>query len=187
MPSLPNAFRQYVLLSLLAVFGLSACLSQPDRTLSILYEQSAQYHKPDRNPVIVIPGILGSRLVDDASGRTVWGAFDNTSVDPRKRDDAQLLALPIADEIFLQRIRDEVRPDGVLEFCRLLVLVDIATRRLGQVLLIMVRGILLVSSLPMIGGETMLKTPNCSKRLSTRKKLKFTKNISFAMVSIRKI
>ena len=119
MPSLPNIFRQYVLLSLIAVFGLSACLSQPDRTLSILYEQSAQYHKPDRNPVIVIPGILGSRLVDDASGRTVWGAFDNTSVDPSKRDDAQLLALPIADEIFLQRIRDEVRPDGVLDQVRL--------------------------------------------------------------------
>ena len=119
MPSFPHAFRRYGLLCVLAVFTLSACLSQPDRTLSILYEQSAQYHKPDRNPVIVIPGILGSRLVDDESGRTVWGAFDNTSVDPSKRDDAQLLALPIADEIFLQRIRDQVRPDGVLDQVRL--------------------------------------------------------------------
>ena len=53
-----------------ALFGLAACISQPDQTLRILYEQSAQYHKPDRNPVIVIPGILGTRLVDDASGRT---------------------------------------------------------------------------------------------------------------------
>jgi len=119
MPSLSHAFRQHAVLCLLALFGLAACISQPDRTLSILYEQSAQYHKPDRNPVIVIPGILGSRLVDDESGRTVWGAFDNTSVDPSKRDDAQLLALPIADEVFLQRIRDQVRPDGVLDQVRL--------------------------------------------------------------------
>lgn len=110
-------FRPILLLVGLA--GLTACLNQPDQTLRVLYEQSAQYHKPDRNPVIVIPGILGSRLVDDASGRTVWGAFDNTSVDPRKREDAQLLALPIGDEIFLQSIRDEVRPDGVLDQVRL--------------------------------------------------------------------
>lgn len=103
----------------LALAMLAGCISQPDRTLSVLYEQSAQYHKPDRNPVIVIPGILGSRLVDDASGKTVWGAFNNTSVNPARRDDAQLLALPIADEIFLQRIRDDVRPDGVLDQVRL--------------------------------------------------------------------
>lgn len=106
-------------LMLCGLFALAACLTRPDETLRILYEQSAQYHKPDRNPVIVIPGILGTRLVDDASGRTVWGAFNNTSVDPSKRDDAQLLGLPIADEIFLQSIRDEVRPDGVLEQVRL--------------------------------------------------------------------
>ena len=28
-----------------------------------------------RNPVIVIPGILGSRLVEESTGKVVWGAF----------------------------------------------------------------------------------------------------------------
>lgn len=103
--------------ALILVFGIavSACATPRDDTLKILYERSAQYHKPDRNPVIVIPGILGSRLVDDASGRMVWGAFDNTSVDPRKRDDARLLALPIDSETELYDLRDEVYADGVLD------------------------------------------------------------------------
>lgn len=107
---------------LLCFIFLGACATQQDRTLKILYERSAQYHKPDRNPVIVIPGILGSRLVDEASGRTVWGAFDATSVDPRNPEDALLLALPISGATSLQMLRDEVSPDGVLDQVRLTLL-----------------------------------------------------------------
>ena len=102
-----------------AALGLSACQSGQDRTLNILYERSAQYHKPDRNPVIVIPGILGTRLVDDETGRVVWGAFDNTSVDPRKPEDALLLSLPISEAPSLALMQDRVRPDGVLDQIRL--------------------------------------------------------------------
>ena len=102
-----------------ALFGLSACISRQNQTLRVLYEQSAQYHKPDRNPVIVIPGILGSKLVDEASGRSVWGAFSNTSVNPADPDDALLLALPIAKVPSLRLARDRVRPNGVLDQVRL--------------------------------------------------------------------
>ena len=119
MPDVTIYLFRRVALTFAAVFAFAACISQPDRTLSVLYEQSAQYHKPDRNPVIVIPGILGTRLVDDETGRTVWGAFDNTSVNPRNRDDAQLLALPISGETQLYATRDNVWPDGVLDQVRL--------------------------------------------------------------------
>lgn len=110
---------KYLTLALVGLLILGACQTRQDRTLNVLYERAAQYHKPDRNPVIVIPGILGSRLVDDETGRTVWGAFDGTSVDPRKPEDALLLALPISSAASLAMMQDRVRPDGVLERLRL--------------------------------------------------------------------
>ncbi|MEO1473712.1 MAG: hypothetical protein AAFS03_07190 [Pseudomonadota bacterium] len=100
------------------LFGLvmASCASGPPQAdLNAIYERSAQYHKPDRNPVIVIPGILGSQLVDDTSGRTVWGAFRGTYADPRRADDAQLIALPLSADASFSDLRDTVRPDGVLE------------------------------------------------------------------------
>ena len=118
LPMRARSFR-FGMMLLALVLGLSACLSQPDRSLSILYERSAQYHKPDRNPVIVIPGILGTKLFDDESGRTVWGAFNNSSVDPRKRDDALLLGLPISADPDFDSLRDDVWPNGVLDQVRL--------------------------------------------------------------------
>lgn len=53
---------------------------QPD--LKSIYTRSAQYHGVDRNPVIVIPGILGSKLKDDSTGRIAWGAFTGTYISP---------------------------------------------------------------------------------------------------------
>ena len=90
---------------------LAACAGTRKDTLNLIYKQAAQYHLPDRNPIIVIPGILGSRLVDDDSGRTVWGAFTRTAINPSKTDDALLLALPLSDEPDSQHVRS----DGVLD------------------------------------------------------------------------
>jgi hypothetical protein len=56
------------------------------------------YHGPDRNPVIVIPGLLGSRLVTAGDQRVVWGAFDRQAADPAKAEDLRLIALPIDGE-----------------------------------------------------------------------------------------
>lgn len=100
---------------LLTLLVLASCASKPERPLSAIYNQAAQYHAPDRNPIIVIPGILGSRLVDDSTGRTVWGAFDRQAADPTDPEDALLLALPISESLSLQQARDTVLPDGVLE------------------------------------------------------------------------
>lgn len=83
--------------------------------LRIIYNQAAQYERPDRNPVIVIPGILGSKLIDEESGKVVWGAFDPQSANPKKPEGARLISLPIEDGKPLAEIRDQVRPNGVLD------------------------------------------------------------------------
>lgn len=83
--------------------------------LRVLYNQAAQYHLPDRNPVIVIPGILGSKLVDEATSRRVWGAFDPQSVNPKRAEDARLISLPVEREKKLSELTDSVRSDGVLD------------------------------------------------------------------------
>ncbi len=64
--------------------------------LGNLYNELAQREDPDRNPIIVIPGLLGSKLVDQDSGKTVWGAFGLGQVDPNTPQGARLFALPMA-------------------------------------------------------------------------------------------
>ena len=95
---------------------LAACtIGQKTADLNAIYQRSAQYNLPDRNPVIVIPGVLGSELVDDETGKTVWGAFRGTYADPRDEEDIQLIALPISAEVPFKELKDGVRSNGVLE------------------------------------------------------------------------
>ena len=102
------------LLALSAVLMLlTACASTLDNEeLKVIYNQSASIQYPDRNPVIVIPGSWGSRLVHHPSGRVVWGAIGGNWVDPSKPENVRLIALPL-------RPSDpptEVEPDGVMEY-----------------------------------------------------------------------
>jgi len=111
------------LIGLFLTIFLAACSTTSNQTsenLKRIYDKSAQYHLPDRNPVIVIPGILGSRLVDDNSGVTVWGAFRKNYADPASRDGARLIALPLSADLEHNHnqnhhIETSVRSDGVLE------------------------------------------------------------------------
>ncbi len=102
----------------LAFLG-AGCGRGPEAELALLYNASAQYHRPDRNPIIAIPGILGSRLVHTPSGTVAWGAFEPGAVDPADPDDARVIALPLHGDAPLASLRDEVVPDGVLERVRI--------------------------------------------------------------------
>ncbi|MEM7051979.1 MAG: hypothetical protein AAF604_20090 [Acidobacteriota bacterium] len=106
--------RWALLATLLA--GL-ACRPQAPATpdLSAIYNRAAQHHDAYRNPVIVIPGILGSRLIDPGSGRTVWGAFRGGAANPQRDDDLALIALPLGEDRPFVDLRDEVEPAGVLD------------------------------------------------------------------------
>ncbi len=81
--------------SIVALLSLTivGCGATPLPDVAALYSRAAQEHDDDRNPVIVIPGILGSRLM--AGDQVVWGAFGGGSADPEDPDGARLIALPL--------------------------------------------------------------------------------------------
>ncbi len=107
----------FTILSFLGLAGCSAFPTSPD--LGNLYNQLAQQEDPDRNPVIVIPGILGSRLEDRRTKDVVWGAFGSGAVDPSSPEGSRLLALPMKPGTPLSKLRDSVGQAGALDRVRL--------------------------------------------------------------------
>jgi pimeloyl-ACP methyl ester carboxylesterase len=108
--------RRFALTALVAV-GCTTSL-QPGPNLGDLYGRAARAGDTQRNPIIVIPGVLGTVLRDTESGRIVWGTFVGTYADPRERDGARLVALPMHPGVPLAELRDGVVPGGVLESVR---------------------------------------------------------------------
>jgi len=81
-----------------------------------LAEKAIQYEGIERNPVIVIPGIFGSRLVDSLSGDIVWGRFTGKeTLTNFATKQLRLLSLPIEENPQLASLKDTVVPSGVLE------------------------------------------------------------------------
>ena len=103
-------------LALLLTHCTTSLVPAPD--LGGIYNRAAQSTDARRNPIIVIPGVLGTRLRDASSGRTVWGSFVGTYADPRRGNGAELVALPMRRGAALHELKDEVEPDGVLESVR---------------------------------------------------------------------
>lgn len=101
--------------SVLVFFSGCKMLNPQRANIAVLYNQAAQDHGPDRNPIIVIPGILGSKLVDDATGKMVWGAFSREAAHPKKPVDARSLALPMRLGADLADLKDSTRSDGALD------------------------------------------------------------------------
>jgi len=96
--------------------GLAGCTTQlepPD--LNAIYDVEAQNHGPDRNPVIVIPGILGSSLADAETGQVVWGAFSRAAANPNTPEGARAVALPMERGKSLAQLQDDVIAAGALD------------------------------------------------------------------------
>ncbi len=107
---------QVAALMIVIFFAFPGCtkkLQAPD--LGGLYNELIQAEDPYRNPVIVIPGILGSKLRDIESNAVVWGAFGPGRSNPTKPVGARLIALPMRENAPLDQLQDSILPDGVLD------------------------------------------------------------------------
>ncbi|MEM1329585.1 MAG: hypothetical protein AAGG07_03390 [Planctomycetota bacterium] len=110
----------------LCCMALAGC-AQPARSpdLARIYDRAAQSAGPERTPVIVLPGILGSKLEDAVDGQRVWGAFTFGAADADTADGARKIALPMEEGKPLAEIRDSVIPTDVLD----VVVADVAVFR----------------------------------------------------------
>jgi len=112
--------RRVPLLLVLTTLGwTTGCAHKPESArLGDIYNRAAQFHGPERNPVVVIPGILGSRLEDPQAPRgerVVWGAFDLGGSSLKSAAGRRALALPMAPGVPLDELRDTVEATRALD------------------------------------------------------------------------
>ncbi len=108
--------RQLRVAGCVALIGWSSCTTTnmpPD--LGGLYDELAQGSDLHRNPVIVIPGVLGSTLTQTGSGRSVWGAFTGDYANPQTDEGVRLISLPMAMGTPLFELVDDVYASGALD------------------------------------------------------------------------
>ncbi|MEL7484750.1 MAG: hypothetical protein AAFN41_10390 [Planctomycetota bacterium] len=89
-----------------------------------LYGDATDQDASTRNPVVVIPGIMGSRLRDRPTGRLLWGgATKREFADPTDPDQLRAITLPMEPfEAPLRERLDETASDGSINQLRAKVL-----------------------------------------------------------------
>ena len=89
-----------------------------------LYGRATDQDASTRNPVVVIPGIMGSRLRDRTTGRLLWGgATKQGFADPTDADQLRAITLPMEPfEAPLRERTDQIAPDGSIDRLRARVL-----------------------------------------------------------------
>ncbi|MEM1422714.1 MAG: hypothetical protein AAGH64_01800 [Planctomycetota bacterium] len=104
-------------LGFLAVLGVVAgCNAQPRQPdIGLIYNDAARMIGDARNPVIVIPGILGTKLEEPGTERPIWGSFTYGAADPDTAEGARLVALPMRLGAPLSELRDTNVATDVLD------------------------------------------------------------------------
>ncbi len=110
------SFRVTVGLSALIAITFASGCTKPAKTpqMAKLYSRAAADHV-GRNPIIVIPGVLGSYLEQSGTGTLVWGAFGGGAANPETAEGARLAALPMEIGAQLGQLRDDVVATRVLD------------------------------------------------------------------------
>ena len=109
-------FRLIVIIAFLFSACTKAEYAAPD--LGGLYNRAATRSHEEGNAVIVIPGMLGSKLRDSETGQLVWGAFEKGTSNPESPEGARLIALPMKKGAPLSELTDTVYADGALDIVK---------------------------------------------------------------------
>lgn len=120
-----------------ATVSLGCGSPDPAPDLAKLYNQAAAYRGIDRNPIILIPGTGGTRLIEPRSGRIAWGTFGSDDGNPEKPEGAELVALPMREGVPLADLVDDVIPENTIidfEAKLLFGLVSVKEEAYGQIL-----------------------------------------------------
>jgi pimeloyl-ACP methyl ester carboxylesterase len=104
---LPRLRARYLIWGLLAVSLISSGCISAHRTPDLQNIFASARARTGKPPVIVIPGILGSELINSKTGETVWPSAFRTAND----------VLPISPN--LESNRDDLVPGKILETVRL--------------------------------------------------------------------
>ncbi|MBS1368989.1 MAG: hypothetical protein HPZ91_03435 [Lentisphaeria bacterium] len=116
-----KSFR--IAVSAVALLVLAGCTASPvgsyqsfgtfNSTLnSELALQARGYEGYERNPVVIIPGFLGSKLEDSAGGEMVWGNFSTSTFSD---SNLKTLALPMKSGKPLSELASSSHPAGILD------------------------------------------------------------------------
>ena len=77
---------------------------------------TVDYEGPARNPVIVVHGFLGAKLINPKTGKNVWGKFrlsDDVTAFPPER--SRMLAVPMTPGLPLQKLKSSAVVSGLME------------------------------------------------------------------------
>jgi len=102
-----------------ALLALGSCAERRAIPLEEMYGARARATATSRTPVVVVPGILGSKLVERGSGRMVWGAFQFGAVDADIPEDARVFALPMRIGAPLAELTDDIDAPDALDTVKL--------------------------------------------------------------------
>lgn len=120
--------------ALIRLTGAAARVSQ--QRVLMKYEDVATRHPERQNPVIVIPGVLGSRLVHRQSGTTLWGGSNKAEfADVSVAEELRGVCFPIESSTPLDRVETQAEPAGaVLELQAKVLGLPLAVKAYGPIL-----------------------------------------------------
>ena len=87
--------------------------------LNAIYSDASKQSDLHRNPIIVIPGILGSQLYDQQSDQVIWGVYDSTFQGPNTPKSMRQVALPMSQGTPLSQLTDNIISTKTLDRLRL--------------------------------------------------------------------
>lgn len=76
---------------------------------------AANYEGVKRNPVILVHGFLGSKLKNSQTGENVWGDFRGINAFTVSDDKIRQLAYPMAYQVPLSQLHDNIVPTELME------------------------------------------------------------------------